>query len=39
MQGLPLAAYDFFAYVVPGALCLFTWDFAFNKLRFADAIT
>lgn len=38
MQGLPLVAYDFFAYVIPGALCLFAWDFAFHGLKLACAI-
>jgi hypothetical protein len=33
MRGLPFAAYDFFAYLIPGGLCLLFWDFLFNRSR------
>lgn len=31
MQNLPFAAFDFFAYLIPGALCLFSWDYVFHR--------
>jgi len=39
VQGLPFAACDFFAYVVPGALCLFFWDLIFNNRDLYGAIS